>query len=422
MRLPFLYFPDSVIFDEVHFGKFISAYCCTKAHFFDIHPPHAKLLISAAVSLTSYDGGLSFQNIGLPYADAPIWAFRLIPVIIGSLIPPLVYLIVRLMSGGIIAGIFASSLVLLDNGILIQTGVIALDGMLLLFGLLTLYFAIKSRDTSLRAQFWYSAISGLCAGMTVGSKITGLATFALSFLVLIWSQFQKSDYSTIFKKSAYYLTSFLLVYILGWFIHFSILTEPGYGDKFYKPTGNAIVDTFNMQKVMYKFNAGMNKPHAYASLWSDWPLVKRPIFYWKKNGQEIYFVGNLFIWWSTLFGFFLFFSRYLWEGLRNQPNRLNLTVCLMGYFMTYLPYAAVNRVLFQYHYLPPLIYLILFITISCESRSMFDNNKPIYCRKILYMIPAAVICFIWLSPITYGFEKWEWSYRIFKFFPSWGIK
>ncbi|MBI3421301.1 MAG: phospholipid carrier-dependent glycosyltransferase, partial [Candidatus Sungbacteria bacterium] len=34
-------YPRQVVFDEVHFGKFVNAYCCTKERFFDIHPPHA---------------------------------------------------------------------------------------------------------------------------------------------------------------------------------------------------------------------------------------------------------------------------------------------------------------------------------------------------------------------------------------------
>jgi dolichyl-phosphate-mannose--protein O-mannosyl transferase len=36
------------VFDEVTFGKFVQAYCCTGERFFDIHPPHGKLLIAAA--------------------------------------------------------------------------------------------------------------------------------------------------------------------------------------------------------------------------------------------------------------------------------------------------------------------------------------------------------------------------------------
>jgi len=36
--------PASVVFDEVHFGGFADAYCCTGEYFFDVHPHTASCL------------------------------------------------------------------------------------------------------------------------------------------------------------------------------------------------------------------------------------------------------------------------------------------------------------------------------------------------------------------------------------------
>ena len=58
-----LAYPREVIFDEVHFGKFVTAYCCTGERFFDIHPPHAKLLVAGVAWVGGYRGGPS-----VPYA------------------------------------------------------------------------------------------------------------------------------------------------------------------------------------------------------------------------------------------------------------------------------------------------------------------------------------------------------------------
>ena len=52
--------PDSVVFDEVHFGSFSTAYCCNHEYFFDPHPPHAKLLIAGTARLLGYRGGVDF--------------------------------------------------------------------------------------------------------------------------------------------------------------------------------------------------------------------------------------------------------------------------------------------------------------------------------------------------------------------------
>ncbi|KAG5337066.1 hypothetical protein C0989_010951 [Termitomyces sp. Mn162] len=55
--------PDSVVFDEVHFGKFASKYIKTQ-YFVDVHPPLAKLLITLAAFIFGYDGQFDFKEIG----------------------------------------------------------------------------------------------------------------------------------------------------------------------------------------------------------------------------------------------------------------------------------------------------------------------------------------------------------------------
>ena len=62
-RFAFFGYPSSTVFDEVHFGKFIGAYCCTHERFFDIHPPHAKLLIAGTAYLAGWRGEVSFYHI-----------------------------------------------------------------------------------------------------------------------------------------------------------------------------------------------------------------------------------------------------------------------------------------------------------------------------------------------------------------------
>ena len=46
--------PAEIVFDEQHFGKFISAYL-TGEYFFDIHPPLGKLMIAGVAKLAGYD-------------------------------------------------------------------------------------------------------------------------------------------------------------------------------------------------------------------------------------------------------------------------------------------------------------------------------------------------------------------------------
>lgn len=51
-------------FDEVHFGKFAARYIKTR-YFVDVHPPLAKLLITAAAFFSGFDGEFDFKEIGM---------------------------------------------------------------------------------------------------------------------------------------------------------------------------------------------------------------------------------------------------------------------------------------------------------------------------------------------------------------------
>ena len=52
--------PSVVVFDEVHFGGFVSKY--VKHIFFqDVHPPLGKLLLTLAAVIGGYDGNFSFE-------------------------------------------------------------------------------------------------------------------------------------------------------------------------------------------------------------------------------------------------------------------------------------------------------------------------------------------------------------------------
>ena len=53
-RVLFVDHPNALVFDEQHFGKFLSYYI-TGEYFFDIHPPIGKLVLGYVGYLTGYD-------------------------------------------------------------------------------------------------------------------------------------------------------------------------------------------------------------------------------------------------------------------------------------------------------------------------------------------------------------------------------
>ena len=83
VRVIFIHYPDEVVFDEVHFGKFASYYIKGE-YFFDVHPPLAKLMIAAMAWLAGFDGKFEFDEIGDSYVEhnVPYRMIRLLLAIV----------------------------------------------------------------------------------------------------------------------------------------------------------------------------------------------------------------------------------------------------------------------------------------------------------------------------------------------------
>ena len=177
-RMVGLSHPGQVIFDEVHFGKFVNSYCCTGEHFFDIHPPHAKLLVAGAAHLAGYDGSQSFENIGESFGPTvPVAALRLVPALAGALLPLVLFLLLRQLGASPPLAFFGGWLAVFDNALVTQSRLISLDSVLLLatFGSLSAYLqGSKQLAAGSKPWLWF-VLAGALAGLAVGTKLTGLA-------------------------------------------------------------------------------------------------------------------------------------------------------------------------------------------------------------------------------------------------------
>lgn len=290
--------PREVIFDEVHFGKFVTAYCCTGERFFDIHPPHAKLLIAAVAKLSGYAGDSSFENIGQPYGAVSPFGFRAVSALTGTLLPLIIYALIRQLGGSARAAFFAALLVIFDNALTVQTRLMALDGLLLLatFGSLAAYLVAEHALSAAKQWVAWAVVAGALAGLAVGSKFTGL--LALGLIGILGLRRLFVAYRTpLFRRwllmGVFILVSAFLVYMAGWVIHFLLLTEPGGGDvwgvpQWEKPLALSFWrETITLHKTMYNANNGLTIFHHDSSPWWGWPFMNNPVFYWHKPSAAV---------------------------------------------------------------------------------------------------------------------------------------
>src|SRR3989344_9194150 len=82
--------PNETVFDEVHFGKFVSGYY-TGEYYFDIHPPLGKLMIAGFAKIADFKPEFSFTEIGKEFPDNKHLALRFLPILAGTLLPLVIF-------------------------------------------------------------------------------------------------------------------------------------------------------------------------------------------------------------------------------------------------------------------------------------------------------------------------------------------
>ncbi|KAH8105409.1 mannosyltransferase 1 [Cristinia sonorae] len=237
--------PDSVVFDEVHFGKFASRYIKSR-YFVDVHPPLAKLLITLAGRVFGYDGNFDFNDIGKKYENVPYVAMRLLPGILGVATVPLAYLTLRALDCRATTALLASFFITFENGLITQSRHILLDSPLIFFTALTVFlwtgFCNEDKHEPFTDSWWtWLLLTGLSLGAVVSCKWVGLFTIATIgfgtvrqlWLLLGDTRVSMKLFTRHFMARAIGLIVVpVLFYMFMFWLHFLILSNSGEGDGF----------------------------------------------------------------------------------------------------------------------------------------------------------------------------------------------
>ncbi|KAF3315079.1 hypothetical protein TWF173_004289 [Orbilia oligospora] len=209
--------------------------------------------------------------------------------------------------------------------------------------------------------------------------------------------------------------------------------NPGFLGKFWE-----------LQKVMWRTNAGLVDSHAWDSRPDSWPLLKRGINFWGRDHRQIYLMGNPLIWYSTTGAIILYvlfkgiallrwqrgFKDYDVENFRRFDFEIGASV--LGWAFHYFPFFLMKRQLFLHHYFPALFFGIVAVCQIWDfvwarlNFAGFRANASIALLATIGYLSASVVVFWLYSPIVYGnqwtkaeckrvklFTKWDWDCNTF---------
>ena len=333
--------PSEIVFDEVHFVGQARHYLHSET-FLDPHPPVAKLLIALGIWL---------------FGDHS-WSWRLGNATLGTVLVGVTYLLGRRMFKDRLAATLAAGFVLLDGFFLVDSRIACIDIVYLTFAAISylLLFRFMQTDGLLAKRRLLIGL-GIALGICLGSKLyIPVIACVLAAGFVAWNVWQMAPDQALLEGSGnstdpyrewrvlgavtelamvtaiFYLSTFLVHYLLGWW--------------------GGISDLFDYYKqIVWYENSVSTATHPYSSKWWSWPMMLRPVAYWQHFPKEgkvstVWGGGNPLIWWGALTGM-TFTAIYTIE--RPTVTRIFM---LSGYLAYTLMWVWIGRTLFLYHYMP----------------------------------------------------------------------
>lgn len=240
-RLWHLEEPRSIVFDELHYGKYASLYL-KQTFFFDSHPPLGKQLIALAIYFAGFDGSFKFDRIGSAYSQCtPVWALRIVPALCGSLLVPTVYLTLLELGLAQWTSLLAALLVLFDNALLTQSRFALMESILLLFSVLAILCLLKFRKLPQNRAFsvkWWTWLTLTGIFFTCGTcvKYVGFFSSCLACIIICRDYWYMLADKSLTKKPlllhflARILTLVIIpvaIYISTFYVHLTLLNKAG---------------------------------------------------------------------------------------------------------------------------------------------------------------------------------------------------
>lgn len=435
--------PAEVAFDESLVGRFASYYFSGE-YYFDIHPPHMKLIYAALGALAGVPQGFSFHPHGLHYPGGFYLWMRLFPALCGTVLPLLVARLALDFGAARRWALCAGWLAAFDTVLMVESRFILNDIPLLTFGLAGWCGMAAWRRQGKKRHLLLGA---LALGLACGVKWTGLGFAApvLAALALegfpaigpIWQNIRRQWRA---KTGAFLaiVAVILLVQGVGYALHFALLPKAGPGDAYMSapmqqrlkerrenPAGSDWLftpyATLELHRAMASYSSQVSG-HPYASPWYTWPWGWRGIFVWSSQNQppeRIYMAANIAIWWPLALGALYFLAALLpspWRGANMgkpaAPPAQSDYLLALAYLVNFAPFFFIHRPMFIYHYFPAL-------AVSYVMSARLATCAGLSRRWAWFFAAAGLLGFLWLAPVVYGLPIQASTFNALMLFDSW---
>jgi dolichyl-phosphate-mannose-protein mannosyltransferase len=445
--------PREIVFDETYMIPRAQRYL-QGVFFQESHPPLGRLAIALGQILVHpHDRPDQFALVEKIHESWPedqdMTGYRLIPAVFGTLIPVIVFFILLRVLALEFYAFILSLFLAFDNALLTQAHYALSDAILIGFCLLSVlvFVHIYSGDSVPGRRTW-----ALWLLWGVAAAAATLVKFSAWFVLILIPVYGLKLFLAGYRRQlisfgAIFALAFLVTWIAVWQIHFSLVpkldpnnnyeistahqdilegkSHPDPVTKFYIQLSDALVFISHYHEGVPKLD--LTKPDEIGSAWYQWPLGGRAIDYrWETPDgtiyRYVYLIGNPATWLFSLLGVLsgtgLTISDLLFGFLPAERRRWPYIFTLL-YWAYMIPPMFVQRVLYLYHYLPPLVIgVILFGLVIVEAAKLSWRAK----RDILVLSLIWVLVGFWVyKPFTYYEPLTNEQFQQRNIWPVWDL-
>jgi dolichyl-phosphate-mannose--protein O-mannosyl transferase len=413
VELPKTYMTETM-FDEVYFTRTAQQYLNQQWPYEWTHPPLGKLIIATGIAVF----GLN------PFG------WRIMGVIFGALMIPLIYLLGKKMFGSYIGGFSAAFLLTFDFMHFSEARLGITDTYVVFFSLASqLFFFIYLsgvinkgwKNTSVIPLF----LSFLFFALGFSTKWLVLFGFLGELVILViirLAEVIRNDHKLSTKVYDFfdhpypYIVAFIIMAIGIYFLA-------------YIPdmiAGRSFLNVVSLQDSMLSYHSGpIGLDHPYSSPGWSWPIIGKPLWLyistWSDMRSTISLFGNPAVWWvgfAAIIGITtLTVGKAVVELKKRKLPKIELPAAFLVvlFFAQWLPYAFVSRGLFIYHY-------YVNVPIICLASAYFISKywkyKWMKIAAVAYFA-AVVTLFVLFYPVISGTPVATSTAESLRWFSQW---
>ena len=360
------------LFDEQ--GTIAETYSFRNGTYFDeiYHPRTAYEMIEGVwpYEITHPPLGKAIISLGIRLFGMTPFGWRFMGVFFGILMLPILYVFLKKMFRYTASAACGTALFAFDFMHYTQTRLATIDTYAVFFILmmyLFMYFWLTEDAANPKRRLLWLALTGLSFGLGAASKWScfyagaGLGVIWLVYWIVRFVREKKSALWEFAENAAWCVLFFIavpsLIYYVSYYSYGVSQGMSGIGMFF---RGEYLKIVMDNQSYMWNYHSDLVATHPYSSMWHQWLVDARPILYYLEyfdDGTKSLFgaFSNPLVAWGGLIAM----GGMAWLAIREKDNRA--IFILLGYLANLLPWVAVDRLTFAYHYFPCTVFLILAI-------------------------------------------------------------